>query len=153
MQFACLHPSCGSHFLDPKKRRLHLIDKHGFPKEYFFAVTRWGIGDVLRKGGGMVRREWKDRGSGSGSGSGASAKSASPQVEGLGRGVRREEARGLVRAEKEEKEGVMVEEDLMEELVRNMGEAKIAMVPRAVRRKAKEKEKRFAMVMESGEGS
>ena len=101
----------------------------------------------------MVRREWKDRGSGSGSGSGASAKSASPQVEGLGRGVRREEARGLVRAEKEEKEGVMVEEDLMEELVRNMGEAKIAMVPRAVRRKAKEKEKRFAMVMESGEGS
>lgn len=151
MQFACLHPSCGSHFLDPKKRRLHLIDKHGFPKEYFFAVTRWGVDDVLRKGGGLVRREWKDRGSASGSG--GSGKSASPEVEGLGRGVGREEARGSVRAETGERMGMRMEEVPMDELVRSMGQAKIAMVPRAVRRKAKEKEKGSAMLVESGEGN
>lgn len=29
--------------MTPQKRRMHLIDKHGFPKNYFFAVTREGV--------------------------------------------------------------------------------------------------------------
>lgn len=29
--------------------------------QYFFGVTIWGIEDVLQKGGGMVRRDWKPR--------------------------------------------------------------------------------------------
>ncbi|SDA01419.1 BZ3500_MvSof-1268-A1-R1_Chr10-1g02647 [Microbotryum saponariae] len=59
--FACLHPPCGMHFATPKTRRRHLIDKHGYPKEYFFGVTIWGVQEVLRKGGGMIRRNWTPR--------------------------------------------------------------------------------------------
>lgn len=29
--------------MTPQKRRLHLIDKHKFPRNYFFAVTKDGI--------------------------------------------------------------------------------------------------------------
>ncbi|SCV73921.1 BQ2448_6351 [Microbotryum intermedium] len=59
--FACLHPPCGMHFATPQTRRRHLIDKHGYPKEYFFGVTIWGVQEVLKKGGGMIRRKWKPR--------------------------------------------------------------------------------------------
>ncbi|GAA5869924.1 hypothetical protein JCM8547_008106 [Rhodosporidiobolus lusitaniae] len=59
--FACLVPSCSQLFSTPKNRRLHLIDQHSFPSQYFFAVTIWGVEDVLKKGGGMVRRDWKPR--------------------------------------------------------------------------------------------
>ncbi|BGP56764.1 hypothetical protein JCM8202v2_004394 [Rhodotorula sphaerocarpa] len=47
--------------ITPKGRRLHLTEKHGYPARYFFAVTIWGIEEVLKKGGGMVRRDWKPR--------------------------------------------------------------------------------------------
>ncbi|GAA5919144.1 hypothetical protein JCM1841_005652 [Sporobolomyces salmonicolor] len=59
--FACFAPSCSRHFATPKTRRLHLIDRHAYPPQYFFGVTIWGIEDVLKKGGGMVRRDWKPR--------------------------------------------------------------------------------------------
>ncbi|GAA5860236.1 hypothetical protein JCM1840_002831 [Sporobolomyces johnsonii] len=59
--FACFVPSCSRHFATPKTRRLHLIDRHAYPPQYFFGVTIWGIEDVLKKGGGMVRRDWKPR--------------------------------------------------------------------------------------------
>ncbi|BGP33712.1 hypothetical protein JCM10296v2_005516 [Rhodotorula toruloides] len=48
-------------FSTPKNRRLHLIAQHGYPSQYYFSVTVWGVEDVLKKGGGMVRREWKPR--------------------------------------------------------------------------------------------
>ncbi|BGP26122.1 hypothetical protein JCM10295v2_005065 [Rhodotorula toruloides] len=48
-------------FSIPKKRRLHLINQHGYPAQYYFSVTVWGVEDVLKKGGGMVRRAWKPR--------------------------------------------------------------------------------------------
>jgi len=38
-----------------------VIEKHGYPKEWFFGVVVWGVEGVLAKGGGMVRREWKPR--------------------------------------------------------------------------------------------
>lgn len=73
-------------FSSPKARRLHLIALHQFPPEYFFSVVNWGIADILKKGGGMLRHEWKQRASdaedSSGSGSGWSAESSrSPEHE------------------------------------------------------------------------
>lgn len=60
-QFACFVPTCTQLFSMPKNRRLHLINQHGYPSQYYFSVTLWGVEDVLKKGGGMVRREWKPR--------------------------------------------------------------------------------------------
>ncbi|KAF9478260.1 hypothetical protein BDN70DRAFT_880224 [Pholiota conissans] len=57
-------PTCGRNFLTPKARRLHLIQAHSYPKEYFFAVTNKGIGGLLKRwgeGASMVRKEWKAR--------------------------------------------------------------------------------------------
>ncbi|GAA5889171.1 hypothetical protein JCM8208_007791 [Rhodotorula glutinis] len=59
--FACFQPDCRQLFATPKARRLHLVSKHAFPTQYFFGVTIWGVEDVLNKGGGMVRRDWKPR--------------------------------------------------------------------------------------------
>lgn len=62
--FACHLASCGRLFLTPKARRLHLIQAHGFPKEYFFAVTNKGVGGLLKKWGegvSLVRGPWKSR--------------------------------------------------------------------------------------------
>ncbi|PPQ79633.1 hypothetical protein CVT25_003218 [Psilocybe cyanescens] len=57
-------PTCGRNFLTPKARRLHLIQAHGYLKEYFFAVTNKGIGGLLKRwgeGATMLRKEWKPR--------------------------------------------------------------------------------------------
>lgn len=43
IQFSCFVEDCGRKCRTPQKRRLHLIDKHMFPKNYFFAVTKAGI--------------------------------------------------------------------------------------------------------------
>ncbi|BGP41749.1 hypothetical protein JCM10449v2_005740 [Rhodotorula kratochvilovae] len=59
--FACFQPACTQLFATPKGRRLHLIEKHAYPSQFYFGVTIWGIEDVLKKGGGMVRLEWKPR--------------------------------------------------------------------------------------------
>ncbi|KAI5895626.1 uncharacterized protein SCHCODRAFT_02619945 [Schizophyllum commune H4-8] len=62
--FECFVPTCPHRFAHPKARRLHLIDIHKYPKQYFFAVTNKGIGDMLRKwgdGASMVRGDWKPR--------------------------------------------------------------------------------------------
>ncbi|KIL69189.1 hypothetical protein M378DRAFT_176140 [Amanita muscaria Koide BX008] len=50
--------------MTPKSRRLHLIEGHKYPKEYFFAVTNKGVGGLLQKwgeGASMIRKEWKAR--------------------------------------------------------------------------------------------
>jgi len=65
-QFACFlpPPTCTRTFHTPKARRLHLIQTHGYPKQYFFAVTNKGIGGLLRKwgeGASLLRGEWKAR--------------------------------------------------------------------------------------------
>ncbi|KAF8840407.1 hypothetical protein BDN67DRAFT_968598 [Paxillus ammoniavirescens] len=62
--FACHLVSCPRLFLTPKTRRLHLIQAHSYPKEYFFAVTNKGVGGLLKKwgdGASMIRGTWKPR--------------------------------------------------------------------------------------------
>jgi len=62
--FACYQSSCPGLFGTPKGRRLHLIQAHGYPKQYFFAVTNKGIGGLLRKwgpGASLYRGDWKPR--------------------------------------------------------------------------------------------
>ncbi|KAJ7272737.1 hypothetical protein B0H12DRAFT_1091794 [Mycena haematopus] len=62
--FACHLASCNKLFLTPKARRLHLINGHRYPKEYFFAVTNKGVGGLLKRwgdGASLMRGEWKPR--------------------------------------------------------------------------------------------
>ncbi|KAF9525944.1 hypothetical protein CPB83DRAFT_858661 [Crepidotus variabilis] len=57
-------PACGRSFSTPKTRRLHLIEAHSYPKQYFFAVTNKGIGGLLKKwgeGASLIRKDWKPR--------------------------------------------------------------------------------------------
>ncbi|PMB69996.1 Zinc finger protein 511 [Beauveria bassiana] len=41
--FSCFVEGCDRKCMTPQKRRMHLIDKHMYPKNFFFAVTRDGI--------------------------------------------------------------------------------------------------------------
>ncbi|KAF6812181.1 C2H2 type zinc finger domain protein [Colletotrichum sojae] len=41
--YSCFVESCERKCMTPQKRRMHLIDKHMYPKNFFFAVTREGI--------------------------------------------------------------------------------------------------------------
>ncbi|KAF9233846.1 hypothetical protein BU15DRAFT_37799, partial [Melanogaster broomeanus] len=62
--FACHLVSCPRLFLTPRARRLHLIQGHSYPKEYFFAVTNKGVGGLLKKwgdGASMIRGSWNPR--------------------------------------------------------------------------------------------
>ncbi|KAI9567064.1 hypothetical protein HD554DRAFT_2006247, partial [Boletus coccyginus] len=62
--FACHLVSCPRLFSTPKARRLHLIQAHSYPKEYFFAVTNKGVGGLLKRwgdGASMIRRTWRPR--------------------------------------------------------------------------------------------
>ncbi|KAM6497228.1 hypothetical protein JOM56_007701 [Amanita muscaria] len=62
--FGCHQATCKRLFMTPKSRRLHLIEGHKYPKEYFFAVTNKGVGGLLQKwgeGASMIRKEWKAR--------------------------------------------------------------------------------------------
>lgn len=62
--FACHIETCPKLFSTPKTRRLHLIQTHGYPKEYFFAVTNKGVGGLLKKwgeGASLIRGSWKSR--------------------------------------------------------------------------------------------
>ncbi|KAK8845326.1 hypothetical protein IAR55_006039 [Kwoniella newhampshirensis] len=51
--FQCflLPGQCGKNFLDPKRRRRHMIDKHKYPRQYFFAITNHGLNDIVRQDG------------------------------------------------------------------------------------------------------
>jgi len=62
--FTCFVETCDGTFTTPKGRRLHLIDAHKYPKEYYFSVTTKGVGDILNKwgqGASLLRKEWKTR--------------------------------------------------------------------------------------------
>ncbi|KAK9352332.1 hypothetical protein V1523DRAFT_414262 [Lipomyces doorenjongii] len=41
--YACFVEACDKVCADTRKRRLHLIDKHGFPKEFIFGVVGHGL--------------------------------------------------------------------------------------------------------------
>ncbi|VDC03420.1 unnamed protein product [Peniophora sp. CBMAI 1063] len=62
--FACHLATCPKYFRTPKNRRNHLISAHGYPRQYFFAITNYGMGEMLRRwgeGASMVRGDWKPR--------------------------------------------------------------------------------------------
>lgn len=44
--YACFLPDCDRKCSTPQKRRLHMIDKHEFPKVYNFRVIDYGIDDA-----------------------------------------------------------------------------------------------------------
>lgn len=59
--FACFDVNCKSTFTTPKGRRLHLIDKHKYPPNFYFAITNKGIGGLLKKwgeGATLLRKEY-----------------------------------------------------------------------------------------------
>ncbi|ROT38504.1 hypothetical protein SODALDRAFT_278025 [Sodiomyces alkalinus F11] len=41
--YSCFVEGCERKCLTPQKRRLHLIDKHMYPRNFYFAVTKTGI--------------------------------------------------------------------------------------------------------------
>ena len=41
--YACFVEGCERKCSSPQKRRLHLIDKHSFPKDYNFRITQRGL--------------------------------------------------------------------------------------------------------------
>lgn len=43
MQYTCFVEGCERKCLTHQKRRLHLIDKHMYPKNFFFGITKEGI--------------------------------------------------------------------------------------------------------------
>ncbi|KAH8194188.1 hypothetical protein TruAng_011647 [Truncatella angustata] len=57
-EYSCFVEGCDRKCGTPQKRRMHLIDKHMYPKNYFFAVTKEGIDgrDSLLLEGGHHRR-------------------------------------------------------------------------------------------------
>ncbi|WVW81591.1 hypothetical protein I302_103586 [Kwoniella bestiolae CBS 10118] len=51
--FECFLDSahCGKKFINPKKRRRHMIDKHKYPPDYFFSITNHGINAIVQEDG------------------------------------------------------------------------------------------------------
>ncbi|KXX80472.1 hypothetical protein MMYC01_202461 [Madurella mycetomatis] len=57
--YSCFVENCERKCSTPQKRKMHLIDKHMYPKNFFFAVTRDGIDgrrSLLLEGGHRRRR-------------------------------------------------------------------------------------------------
>ncbi|GAB1320178.1 Zinc finger protein 511 [Madurella fahalii] len=57
--YSCFVESCERKCSTPQKRKMHLIDKHMYPKNFFFAVTRDGIDgrrSLLLEGGHRHKR-------------------------------------------------------------------------------------------------
>ncbi|KAF8316626.1 hypothetical protein DL93DRAFT_2056216 [Clavulina sp. PMI_390] len=62
--FQCFVETCTRKFSTPKTRRLHLIEAHGYPAEFFFAITNRGVGGLLERwgeGASLIRGKWKER--------------------------------------------------------------------------------------------
>lgn len=61
--YSCFVEDCDRKCRDPSKRRRHLIDKHTYPRNFFFDVTRYGIDgrqSLLCDVGGHRRRQSKE---------------------------------------------------------------------------------------------
>jgi len=66
--FQCFLDTCARKFMNPKARRHHLIQVHGYPAEFFFAITNKGVGGLLERwgeGASLIREKWKDKSSAS----------------------------------------------------------------------------------------
>lgn len=136
-QFACHLSSCARCFLTPKARRLHLIQAHGYPKEYFFAVTNKGVGGLLKRwgeGASLLRGQWKAResraesdGSGSDEEPGADADDSEEEAP---RGEKRQ-AQPVVKKEMGSDQNAVKNTQTMDSLTDSLGS--LALVPPSVR--------------------
>ncbi|KAI1854790.1 hypothetical protein JX265_002429 [Neoarthrinium moseri] len=66
--YSCFVEGCDRKCGTPQKRRMHLIDKHMYPKHYFFAVSKEGIdgrSSLLLEGGHHRRRSSASQAGGS----------------------------------------------------------------------------------------
>ncbi|SPQ22786.1 1fb43af9-5bc9-41a2-bdf0-3b32e6f25ad7 [Thermothielavioides terrestris] len=75
--YSCFVEGCDRKCSTPHKRKMHLIDKHMYPKDFFFAITREGIdgrNSLLREGRRHPRRR-------------SSAAAASPPGSSQGQGL------------------------------------------------------------------
>ncbi|KAI1247276.1 hypothetical protein MGN70_011163 [Eutypa lata] len=69
--YSCFVEGCDRKCRTPQKRRMHLIDKHMYPKNYFFAVTREGVDgrrSMLLEGGHRRRASSSATSTGGGGG-------------------------------------------------------------------------------------
>ncbi|EAQ91361.1 hypothetical protein CHGG_03296 [Chaetomium globosum CBS 148.51] len=60
--YSCFVDGCDRKCSTPQKRKMHLIDKHMYPKNFFFAITREGIDgrrSLLLEDRGRGRRQQK----------------------------------------------------------------------------------------------
>ncbi|MCJ1476921.1 hypothetical protein MMC13_005590 [Lambiella insularis] len=74
--FKCFLPACDKVCATPHKRRLHLVDKHAFPKNYDFQIVNHGLdgrSSMLRGQGGRRGEGRTGRGTGRGAGMGREA--------------------------------------------------------------------------------
>ncbi|KAH6850091.1 hypothetical protein B0I37DRAFT_370713 [Chaetomium sp. MPI-CAGE-AT-0009] len=61
-KYSCFVEGCDRKCSTPQKRKMHLIDKHMYPKNFFFAITREGIDgrrSLLLEDRGHGRRQQK----------------------------------------------------------------------------------------------
>ncbi|KAK7756146.1 hypothetical protein SLS62_001738 [Diatrype stigma] len=69
--YSCFVEGCDRKCRTPQKRRMHLIDKHMYPKNYFFAVTKEGVDgrrSMLLEGGHRRRASSSATSTGGGGG-------------------------------------------------------------------------------------
>ncbi len=68
-QYSCFVEGCDRKCSTPQKRKMHLIDKHMYPKNFFFGITRDGIDgrrSLLLEGRARRRRSSASAGAGAG---------------------------------------------------------------------------------------
>ncbi|KAJ6780505.1 hypothetical protein PWT90_02981 [Aphanocladium album] len=87
--FSCFVEGCDRKCATPQKRRMHMIDKHLYPRNFFFAVTRDGIDgrrSLLVDGGGGGREHRRRRSSGASQTKGVRRRAATMEKEAGGSG-------------------------------------------------------------------
>lgn len=99
--FQCFVEGCDRLCSTPQKRRLHVIDKHGFPKDFYFRVVDYGIDNcnsLLRN----PRRYSKSTQGEGGTSSGTSVPSSPESTRTVGRSENPNRAGGLVESKEVE---------------------------------------------------
>ncbi|WRT63445.1 uncharacterized protein IL334_000350 [Kwoniella shivajii] len=140
--FQCFLPptQCGKVFLDPKKRRRHLIDKHKYPPEYFFSITNHGINKLVSEDGLAMSLIRPRRDPVSSRGNSTPLEPETPLPADIHRLDKGSDPSSNPRADID-----------MDDIISRMGqmESSLAFVPRGVRKATKTKEKEMIVEVES----
>lgn len=81
-QYSCFVEGCDRKCSTPQKRKMHLIDKHMYPKNFFFAITRDGIDgrrSLLLEGRARRRRSSASASAGAPAGVGSRPKASAEE--------------------------------------------------------------------------